>query len=65
MADLLLSVPITKKGECKRKHGDDGYVYYLECGDGFKDMLMVKHIELYILRVYSCLYVSYTSIKIF
>lgn len=37
MADFKVSVLITKKGKTFR---DDGYFYYLDCGDGFTDIYL-------------------------
>lgn len=43
----------------------DGYVYYLDCGDGFMGIYMLKFIKLYTINMYSLLHINYTPIKLF
>lgn len=43
--------------------GGDGYVYGIDRGDGFMGMLISKIIKLYMLNIYSFLYINHTSIK--
>lgn len=51
-------------GAYKKTQRRDGYVHYLGCGDGFMDVYLFKFVKLYILNMYSVLYVSLTSIKL-
>ena len=44
--------------------GDEGYVHYLDCGDGFMDVDLSTLNKLFILNMCHLLYVSYISIKL-
>lgn len=48
----------------KETCADDGWIQYLNCGDGFMDVYLYQNIKLYTLNTYSLLYVYYTSIKL-
>lgn len=44
--------------------GDNGYVHYIYCGDGFMGKHMSKLIQLYTLNMCNLLYINYTSIEL-
>lgn len=44
--------------------GSDKDVCYLDGGNGFTGVIYVKTYQLYTLKMYSLLYVNYTSIKL-
>lgn len=52
------------KGASRNFWGGDGFIYYLDCGDGFKDIYMSKFIKFYTLSMCN-LCVNYISIKQF
>lgn len=45
--------------------GGDGYIHYLDCGDGFMGVNMSKFCKLYTFSTSSLLYAHYISIKLF
>lgn len=46
--------------------GDDGHIWCLDCDDSFVICTcMPKHIKVYILDMYSSLYINCASVKLF